>query len=121
MRHIAKALECNKQLKELWICNCGVTDKGTAYLASALSVNNTLRMLHVGGGRGGKLTKDGLSKLTQTLSRNTGLIKLVVPDNLLSVTARYERKLNTKTREKVGLPLVAIKGQWLRILCLLFT
>ena len=114
IRHIAEALEHNKQLKELWIGRCGVTDKGAAYLASALSVNNTLKMLHMGGG---ELTEDGLSKLTQTLSHNTGLIKLVVSRNLSSITKHYERRLN-ETREKVGLPPIEIEGKWL--LCLLF-
>ena len=116
IRHIAEALEHNKQLKELWIGWCGVTDKGAAYLASALSVNNTLKMLHMGDG-GGELTEDGLSKLTQTLSHNTGLIKLVVPLHLSSITKHYKQKLN-ETREKVGLPPIEIKGEWL--LCLLF-
>ena len=111
--HIAEALKHNKQLKELWIGRCGMTDKGAAYLASALSVNNTLKMLHMGGEW--KLTEDGLLNLTQTLSRNSGLIKLVVPDNLSSITIHYEIKLN-ETREKVGLPPIEIEGEWL--LCL---
>ena len=111
IRHIAKALEHNKQLKELWIGECGVTDKGAAYLASALSVNNTLKMLHMGDTRG-ELTEDGLSKLTQTLSHNTGLITLAVPRNLLSImlTEQYEQKLN-ETREKVGLSSIEIEGE----------
>ena len=116
IRHIAEALEHNKQLKELWIGGCRMTDKGAAYLASALCVNNTLKMLHMGDTTG-KLTEDGLSKLTQTLSHNTGLIKLVVPDNLSSITKHYKQKLN-ETREKVGLSLIKIEGEWL--LCLLF-
>ena len=111
IRHIAEALEHNKQLKELWINYCGITNKGAAYLASALSVNNTLKMLYMGDA-GRNLTEDGLSKFTQTLSHNTGLIKLVVPRNLLSITKRYEQKLN-ETREKVGLTPIEIKGEWL--------
>ena len=111
IRHIAEALEHNKQLKELWIGRCGVTDKGAAYLASTLSVNNTLKMLNMGDD-GEKLTEDGLSKLTQTLSHNTGLIKLAVPRNLTSITKHYERKLN-ETRKRVGLPHIEIKGKWL--------
>ena len=110
IRHIAEALEHNKQLKELLIGGCGVTDKGAAYLASALSVNNTLKMLEMGGG--GVLTKDGLSKLTQSLSHNTGLIKLVVPLNLSSITKYYKQEL-TGTRVKVGLPSIEIYGEWL--------
>ena len=111
IRHIAEALEHNKQLKELWIGECGLTDKGAAYLASALSVNNTLKMLHMGDPEG-KLTEDGLSKLTQTLSHNTGLIELVVPDDLTSITKHYGQKLN-ETREKVGLSPIEIRGEWL--------
>ena len=112
IKHIAEALEHNKQLKELWIGRCGVTDKGAAYLASALSVNSTLKVLRMGDSEG-KLTEDGLSKLTQT-SHNTGLIKLVVPRNLSSITIHYESqsKLN-ETREKVGLPPIVIVGEWL--------
>ena len=108
IRHIAEALKHNKQLKELWIGDCGVTDEGAAYVASALSVNNTLKMLHMGGDRG-KLSNEGLSKLTQTLSHNTGLIKLIVP-YYLSITKHYECKLNV-TREKVGLPPIKIGGK----------
>ena len=115
IRHIAEALEHNKQLKELWISMCGVTDKGAAYLASALSVNNTLKMLHMGD-NGGKLTEDGLSKLTQALSHNTGLMELAVPVDLSSITEHYEHKLN-ETRKKVGRPpIIIIYGEWL--LCL---
>ena len=110
IRHIAEALEHNKQLKELWIGECGVTDKGAAYLASALSVNNTLKMLHMGESRG-KLTEDGLSKLTHTLSYNTGLIELVIPSNLSSVAKHYEQKLN-ETREKVELPPIEVGGEF---------
>ena len=115
IRHIAEALEHNKQLRKLWIDKCGVTDKGAAYLTSALSVNNTLKILHMGG-EGGELTEDGLSKLTQTLSHNTGLIELVIPYNLSSVIKHYEQKLN-ETRKKVGLPPIEIGSEWL--LCLL--
>ena len=113
IRHIAEALEHNKQLKELWIGGCGVTDKGAAYLASALCVNNNLKMLEMGG-RGGTLTEDGVSKLIQTLSHNTGFIKLIVPSNLSSVTEHYEQKLN-ETREKVGLSTILIRGESLTV------
>ena len=116
IRHIAEALEHNKQLKELWIGKCGMTDKGAAYLASAFSVNNTLKVLRIGN-PGGNLTENGLSKLAKTLSHNTGLIKLVIPNNLLSITEHYEQKLN-ETREKVGLSPIEIESEWL--LCLLF-
>ena len=75
IRHIAEALKLNKQLKEFWIGKCGMTDKGADYLASALSVNNTLKMLHMGD-VSEEVTQGGLSKLTQSLSHNTGLRKL---------------------------------------------
>ena len=113
IKHIAEALKNNKQLKELHISDCGMADKGAAYLASALSVNNSVKLLDMRG----KLTKSGLSKLTRALSHNTGLIKLAVSDDLSSITKHYEQKLN-ETREKVGLPPIEIEGEWL--LCLLF-
>ena len=109
IRHIAEALEHNKQLKELWIGNCGVTDKGAAYLASALSVNNTLSVLHMGNPRR-NVTANGLSKLTRSLSHNTGLIKLIVPQSLSSITQRYKKKLN-KARVKAGLLPIEIRGE----------
>ena len=114
IRLIAEALEHNKQLKELWIGECGVTDKGAAYLASALSVNSTLKVLRMGDG-GGKLIR--LSEIMQTLSHNTGLIELVVPVDLSSITEHYEQKLN-ETRKKVGLPPIKIYGEWLLFCCL---
>ena len=117
IRHISEALKHNKQLRELWIGGCGVTDKGAAYLASVLGVNNTLKMLYMGG-NDENLTEDGLSKLTQQLSHNRGLIKLAVPDDLSFIIKCYEQKLN-ETREMVGLPPIVIIGEWL--LCLLFT
>ena len=84
---MAEALKRNKQLKELWIGGCGITDKGAALLASALTINNSLKMLHIGGFKG-TLTNDGLSVIAHSLANNSVFVKLAVPD-IFSYTIYY--------------------------------
>ena len=108
--HIAEILKQNKQLKELWIGDCGITDKGAASLASALSVNNSLKMLHMGGGKGA-LTKDGLLKITQSLTNNSEFVKLVIPNEFYSIAGSLS-KVNIAARKRNGLPPIEIQGEW---------
>ena len=107
--HIAEALKQNKQLKELWIGGCGMTDKGADYLASALSVNNTLKMLHLGESSSG-LKEDGLSKLMQSLSHNTGIRKLVIPYYLSFISGHWKEQLN-QARIKIGISPIEIESE----------
>ena len=64
---MAEVLKQNKQLKELWIGRCGMSDKGGASLASAFTVNNSLKKLHMGGWKGA-LTEDGLTTIGSFIS-----------------------------------------------------
>ena len=109
--HVAEALKQNKQLKELWISQCGMTDKGAASLASALTVNNSLKMLHMGGGEG-KLTGNGLSTIAQSLANHSLLVKLAIPESFGSTTADHLNQEINEARRKNGLPPVEIEGEY---------
>ena len=76
---MAEALKQNKQLKELWIGGCVMTDKGAASLASALTANNSLKMLHIGGHKGA-LTENGLAIIAQSVVSHSEVVKLAIPD-----------------------------------------
>ena len=108
MSHVAEALKQNKQLKELWISQCGMTDIGTASLASALTVNNSLQMLHMGVGKKRALTEKGLSTIVHSLANNLGFFKLAIPGDIGSATAdRLSQEVN-EARKRNGLPLIKI-------------
>jgi hypothetical protein len=110
---MAEALKQNKQLKELWISQCGMTDKGAASLASALTVNNSLKMLHIGGVKGA-LTINGLSIITQSLANKSLLVKLVIPYDFGSTTAdRLSREVNEPRKRNNRLPPFEIKGEYI--------
>ncbi|MCG8625121.1 MAG: hypothetical protein MJE68_24375, partial [Proteobacteria bacterium] len=108
--HVAEALKQNKQLKELWIGVCGMTDKGAASLAGALTVNNSLKMLHIGGFKGA-LTNDGLSTIAHSLTNNSVFVKLAVPD-IFSSTAAYLNWEVNEARKRNGLPPFEIRGEY---------
>ena len=114
---MAEALKQNKQLKELWIGDCGMTDKGAASLASALTVNNSLKMLHIGGHKGA-LTKDGLSTIAQSTAHafvtvnKSLLVKLVIPAMFGRTTARRLSQEINKSRKRNRLPPIEIEGEY---------
>jgi hypothetical protein len=106
---VAEALKQNKQLKELWIGGCGMTDKGAASLASALTINNSLKMLHIGGNKGA-LTENGLSTIALSLSNNSIFVKLAIPLNFGSTTTGCIFREFNEARKKNSLPSIEIKG-----------
>ena len=108
--HVAEALKHNKQLKELWISWCGMTDKGAASLACALTVNNSLKMLHMGGVKGA-LTEDGLSTIAHSLANKSLFVKLAIPYNFGSFTADHLSQEVSQARRRNGLPSVKIEGE----------
>jgi hypothetical protein len=110
--HMAKALKQNIQLKELWIGECGMTDKGAASLASALAINNSLKMLHIGG-LIGALTEDGFSAIARSLANKSMFVKLALPAGFSSTTTadRLSREVN-KARKRNGLPPIKIKSEY---------
>jgi Ran GTPase-activating protein (RanGAP) involved in mRNA processing and transport len=116
INHVAEALKQNKhcQLKELWIGQCGMTDKGTASLASALTVNNSLKMLHIGGLLQGALTKDGLSAIAGALTNKSTFVKLTIPFcSTSSVTAVCLSRKVSEARKRNGLPPIEIEGEYI--------
>ena len=114
--HVAEALKRNKQLKELWIGGwCGMTGKGAACLASALTVNNSLKMLHMGGPKVA-LTGGGLSTIAHSLANNSVFVKLAIPCDFDSTTAdHFSLKVN-EARKRNGLPPIEIEGEYC-VLC----
>ena len=100
---MAEALKQNTQLKELWICCCGMTDKGAASLASALSVNNSLKMLHMDGGR-------ALSTIAKSLENSSEIVKLVIFQSDSS-DIHLSRKLNEAGKHNRLLP-IKTEGEW---------
>jgi Ran GTPase-activating protein (RanGAP) involved in mRNA processing and transport len=119
MSHVADALKQNKQLKELWISQCGMTDNGAASLASALVVNNSLKMLHIGGTIGAQ-TEDGLSAIVHSLANNSMFVKLALPAGFVSTTTadRLSREVN-KARKRNGLPPIEIEGDCMLYGCVI--
>ena len=111
IRHVAEALKQNTQLKELWISSCVMTDKEIASLSSALTVNNSLKMLHMGGGKGA-LTKDGLSIIAHSLATNSKFVKLAIPYDFGSTTARHLMHEVNKARKRKKLPPIEIIGEY---------
>jgi Ran GTPase-activating protein (RanGAP) involved in mRNA processing and transport len=122
--HVAEALKQNKQLKELWIGDCRMTDRGAASLASALTVNNSLEVLHMGGFVG-VLTENGLSTIAHSLANNSEFVKLVIPYNfgcattnrLSSKVPGYITNINdclswevNVIRKSNGLPPIEVEG-----------
>ena len=114
---MAEALKQNKQLKELWISNdCGITDKGAPSLASALTVNNSLKMLHIGGGVQRALTEEGLSIIAHSLANKSMFMKLAIPDLddlgcTTTVSECLSREIN-EARMRNGLPPIIIEGEY---------
>ena len=109
--HVAEALKQNKQLKELWISKCGMTDKGAASLASALAVNNSLKMLHTVGAEAA-LTRNGLSTIAHSLANNSVFMKLAIRYDFGSTTADYLSQKVNEIRKGNGLPPIEIEGEY---------
>jgi hypothetical protein len=88
-----------------------MTDKGVASLASALTVNNSLKMLNVGEDKGA-LTENGLSAIAHSLVNKSMFVKLAILDCPTTGTAdRLSWKVN-EVRKKNGLPSIAILGEY---------
>jgi hypothetical protein len=109
--HVAEALKQNKQLKELWIGgSAGMTDKGAASLASALTVNSSLKILHMGSVLKGALTEDGLSAIAHSLVNKSMFVKLAIPYSFDSTTDSLSREVN-EARKRNGFPPIEIEGE----------
>ena len=88
-----------------------MTDKGAASLACALSVNNSLKMLHMGDLEGA-LTKDGLPIITQSLVNNSEFVKLAIPGDFSSTTAKHFNLKVNEARKRNGLLPIEIEGEF---------
>ena len=105
LQTVFDALKQSKALKYLSVPNCGMTDTGVASLADALDVNKTLETLNIDGNR--TITKNGLTHLIETLSRNSGLmiIYLYIPYHL---GVDKIRKIINEARNRNGLPYIEV-------------
>ena len=96
LQTIFHALKQNKTLKGLSVYNCGMTDTEVASLAHSLLTNNTLEVLSIHGNSG--ITENGLTCLTNALSRNSVLVTLDIPYHLgvdkVNKTINEARKRN---------------------------
>ena len=81
LQTISGALINNKTLKYLGVSACDITDTGVASLADALCANNTLETLDIRGNEA--ITENGRSCLVDSLSKNSGLVKLALPYHLV--------------------------------------
>ena len=80
-----------------------MTDTGVASLADALHTNNTLETLHIYGNDA--LTENGLTCLVEALSRNSGLVTLVLPRHMKSSVDQMKKTMN-ETRKRSGLAAI---------------
>ena len=88
-----------------------MTDKGAASLASALTVNNSLKMLHTGSLRKGALTNDGLSTIAHSLANNSVFVKLAIPGFGSTTVYCLSQKVN-EARKRNELPPIEIEGEY---------
>ena len=103
--YLANALKQNGSLKKLNLSTCGMTDRGLELLAVALAVNTSLEMLELPFNN--SISVGGLSVLTEHL-RNTGLVKLRLPQQLNSAS-RLLDTVHEARRKRSGLPPIEVE------------
>ena len=109
LQTIFDALKQNNSLKYLDVGRCGMTDTGVASLADALHTNNTLEMLYIHDNAA--ITNNGLTDLIEPLSRNSGLVKLVLPLYLMPSMDEVEKTIN-ESRKRSGLAAIELQGKY---------
>ena len=103
--YLADALKWNDSLKELYLEQCGMTDRGLELLVVAVTENKSLEVLDVC--PNDSISIGGLSVLTVHLKRNTGLVKLHLPQQLLS-GSKLQDTVN-EARRSSGLSLIKVE------------
>ena len=106
---LSGALKQNVTLKYLHVAKCGMTDIGVALLADALHTNKTLETLRINGNDA--LTENGLTCLVEVLSRNSGLVELVLPRHLRSSVDEMKKTIN-EARKRSGLATINVMGKY---------
>ena len=112
---IFDALKRNNTLKRLDVVSCEMTDTGVASLADVLSTNNTLETLYIYGND--TLTGNGLTSLVEVLTRNSGLVKLVLPRHLEPCVDEVKRIIN-EARKRSGLAAIEVWGKYVLLKCM---
>ena len=74
MLHLSLMLARNTTLKELWLYNCSITDKGVRYICEGLSKNQTLTKLDVGYNH--QITSISTSTIADLIETTTSLTVL---------------------------------------------
>ena len=104
-RSIAAGLSKSKTLRELWMCNCDLTDKCLEDLSTGL--NNYIQHLNIA--INDSITKDGLNVLVRRLTTLSGMRQLTIPSRLVSSITPVLNEVNEKRRRN-GLPEIELIG-----------
>ena len=102
---IAAGLSKNRTLRELWMCNCGLTDKCVEDLSTGL--NNYIQDLNIAWND--SITEDGLNVLVRRLTTLSGMRQLTIPSHLVSSITPVLNEVNEKRRRN-GLPEIKLIG-----------
>ena len=101
---IAAGLSKNKTLRELRMCNCGLSDKCLEDLSTGL--NNYIQHLNIAFN---VITEDGLNVLVRLLTTLSGMRQLTIPSHLVSSSIPVLNEVNEKRRRN-GLPEIELRG-----------
>ena len=74
MTHLSTMLSSNTTLKELYLYNCNITDKGVQYICEGLTKNQTLTELNIGGNH--QITSVSTSTIADLIQTTTSLTRL---------------------------------------------
>ncbi|MCG8624061.1 MAG: hypothetical protein MJE68_18975, partial [Proteobacteria bacterium] len=77
----------------------------------ALTVNNSLKMLHLGGPKEA-LTKDRLLAIAHSLAKKSSFVKLAIPSGFGPTTARRLNREVNEARKRNGLLPIEFEGDY---------
>ena len=104
-RSVAAGLSKNRTLRELWMCNCGLTDKCVEDLSTGL--NNYIQHLNIAWND--SITEGGLNVLVRRLTTLSGMRQLTIPSHLVSSITPVLNEVNEERRRN-GLPEIKLRG-----------
>ena len=104
-RSIAAGLSRNRTLRELQMCNCGLTDKCVEDLSTGL--NNYIQDMNISDND--SITEDGLNVLVRQLTTLSGMRLLEISFRLVSSITPVLNEVNEE-RKRTGLPEIKLRG-----------
>ena len=106
-RSIAAGLSKNRTLRELSLCDCGLTDKCLEDLSTGL--NNYIQHLNLNiAYRNDLITEDGLKVLVRRLTTLSGMRQLTIPSHLVSSSITPVLNEVNEERRRNGLPEIRL-------------